>query len=55
MTDARLMAAAPELLAALRLFAALPEDAPPPGVMPSAWKAALAAARKAIQTAGGAA
>lgn len=52
LANARLMAAAPDLLATLRLFAALPEDAPPPGVMPAAWSAALAAARKAIENAG---
>lgn len=48
LANARLMAAAPELLAALRSFASLPSDTPPPGILPSAWREALAAAEDAL-------
>lgn len=46
--NARLMAAAPQMLAALRHFAGLPSDTPPAGILPSAWRAALDAAHSAI-------
>lgn len=36
------------MLAVLRTFAALPTDTPPPGVLPSAWRAALEAAQAVI-------
>lgn len=51
--NARLIAAAPDMLAALFLFADLPTDTPPPGILPSAWRASLAAAQVAIAKAGG--
>lgn len=51
--NALLMASAPELLAALRTFATLPADTPPPGILPSAWRAALEAAQAAIAKAEG--
>lgn len=45
--------AADEILAALRVFAGLPADTPPAGILPSAWRAALDAARAAIAKAEG--
>ena len=47
------MAASPELLAALRTFATLPADTPPPGILPSAWRASLEAAQAAVAKAEG--
>jgi len=51
--NARLMAAAPALLAMLRLFADMPADTPPPGITKTAWATALDAARAAIAKAEG--
>ncbi len=51
--DARLIAAAPELLEALRLFANLPAEGPPPGVMRAPWEKAIAALVAAIAKATG--
>jgi hypothetical protein len=48
-----LIAAAPDLLAVLRLFADMPTDTPPPGITKTAWAAALDAARDAIARAEG--
>jgi hypothetical protein len=41
------------MLAALREFAKLPADAPPPGIMPGAWSWAIDAARAAVKHADG--
>ncbi len=51
--DARLIAAAPELLEALRWIAVLSPDHPPPGILPMAWRAALNAASAVIAKATG--
>lgn len=51
--NAALIAAAPDMLAALFLFADLPTDTPPPGITPTAWQAALDAAQAAIAKAEG--
>lgn len=45
--------AAPDLLAALRCFASLADETPPPGILRIAWTTALAAARAAVAKAGG--
>lgn len=46
--DARLIAAAPCMLEALRDFAALSPDHPPAGILPMAWRAAVDAARATV-------